>query len=80
MTEGDDRPTMGDVSHTHPYTGETFGGIYRRGPAIADGGERPSATASAGEQTQTMRDVNHVAPDGEGVARVWKRGAPEESE
>ncbi|ELZ18417.1 hypothetical protein C477_10128 [Haloterrigena salina JCM 13891] len=36
--------TMADVSHTNPYTGETVGRLFSRGPTVvADGGE-PSET------------------------------------
>ena len=52
MTEEDGRnadsnkQTIGDISHTNPYTNETFGGIYRRGPAVADGGAEPKPVDS----------------------------------
>lgn len=53
----ENREAMGEISHTHPYTGETFGGVYRRGPAIADGGEsspvRTGATTDATPESTT---------------------------
>lgn len=56
----DNRETMGEISHTHPYTGETFGGVYRRGPAIADGGEsspvRTGPIADATPESDTDAD------------------------
>ena len=68
----DDETTvaMADVSHTHPHTGETFGTVYRRGPAMADGGRDDASDADA----ETMRDVDHTPPHGEGANEVWARG------
>ena len=63
-----DEMTMADVSHTHPHTGETFGSVYRRGPAVADGGQDDASDA------ETMRDVDHTPPHGEGANDVWVRG------
>ncbi|WP_101297563.1 hypothetical protein [Halegenticoccus soli] len=63
---------MRDVTHTHPYTGETFGAVFQRGPAVADGGESPAR--SRGE---TMEDVDHTPPHGESANRVWARGGNE---
>ena len=65
----ENREAMGEISHTHPYTGETFGGVYRRGPAIADGGESspvrtgattdatPESTTDAEAETETDANV-----------------------
>ncbi|MFC6988750.1 hypothetical protein ACFQJD_08545 [Haloplanus sp. GCM10025708] len=61
--------TMEAVSHTHPHTGETFGAVYRRVPAVADGGERPTE----GEADE-MKDVDHTPPHGDGANDVWERG------
>ena len=61
------RETMGDIDHTHPHTGRAFGengGVFVRGPAVADGG------TDEGE----MRDVEHTAPEGDDVNGVWERG------
>ncbi|MGZ0745853.1 hypothetical protein [Haloparvum sp. AD34] len=84
--QSEDRPTMGDVSHTNPYTNETFGGIYRRGPAVADGGAAPKvvdgedgtsaavdASDSATDSTQTMGEIDHTPRD-LNVNNVWDRG------
>nr|WP_224450134.1 hypothetical protein [Haloprofundus salilacus] len=63
---------MAAVSHTHPHTSETFGAVFQRGPAMADGGER-SERARRG----TMRDVDHTPRHGEDVSEVWARGGNE---
>jgi uncharacterized membrane protein len=61
---------MDDIDHTHPHTGEAFGangGVFTRGPAATDGGT----------DDDEMRDVDHVAPDGDGANEVWERGRGE---
>lgn len=65
--------TMGDVSHTHPHTGETAGSpLFRRGPVIAVDGGR---TEVHDEGERTMKDVSHTPPNGSmGVNRVFERG------
>jgi hypothetical protein len=68
MTEGDDRQAMKDISHTNPYTGETFTTVYTRGPAVADGG------ATESEQEEEMKDIDHTPPHGDGANEVWERG------
>ncbi len=60
---------MADVSHTHPTTHETFGAVFQRGPAMADGG--------AGHRGNAMRDVDHTPRHGEDVSEVWARGGNE---
>ncbi|AUX10281.1 hypothetical protein AArcSl_2663 [Halalkaliarchaeum desulfuricum] len=70
MTERETR-TMANVSHTNPNTGETFGTVYRRGPAVADGGEPRDATSES--ERKTMADIDHESPN-EDVADVWERG------
>ncbi|WP_394295213.1 hypothetical protein [Halobiforma nitratireducens] len=35
---------MGDISHTNPYTGETAGNLFNRGPIVATDGGEPAAT------------------------------------
>ncbi|MDS0298827.1 hypothetical protein NDI76_08730 [Halogeometricum sp. S1BR25-6] len=62
--------TMATVSHTHPHTDETFGGVYRRGPAVADGGEVEARTRAENE----MDGVDHTPREGDGVEEVWTRG------
>ncbi len=67
----DEEQAMKNVSHTHPFTGESFGGVYQRGPAVTDGG----ATATQKpEQGTAMRDVSHTSPYGEDANTVWARG------
>ncbi|WP_380677030.1 hypothetical protein [Salinigranum sp. GCM10025319] len=63
---------MDEIEHTHPHTGEAFGangGVFARGPAAADGGT----------EDETMRDVEHEAPDGDGASEVWERGPATET-
>jgi hypothetical protein len=80
--------TMADVDHTHPETNETFGTVYRRGPAMADGsgpavGDGPgtvpgddaaSSARGVDGDVDTMADVDHAPPFGEGARGVWERG------
>lgn len=84
------RPTLGDLSHTHPDTDEAFGAAmaYKRGPVVAaDGGERgavdegePEAEEDEADESdhleadERMRDVDHAPPDGDEVNRVHQRG------
>jgi len=69
----ENRATMGEISHTHPYTGETFGGVYRRGPAIADGGESvPVQTGATTDATpeSTANPNAEAETDTDDIARV----------
>ena len=71
----DGRNEMKRVSHTHPHTGETFGTVYERGPAVTDGGRSDGDRADRDAGSETMRDVDHTPPHGdEGAADVWARG------
>ena len=63
-----DGETMADVSHTHPLTGETFGGVYRRGPAVTDG-----SGGAAERRADRMRDVDHTSA-ADGANEMWRRG------
>ena len=80
------RPTLGEMSHTNPYTDEAFGDTqtFGRGQFVAaDGGadpereperEREVETRSAEDGT-SMRDVDHTPPDeSDGAAPVFERG------
>ncbi|ELZ03108.1 hypothetical protein [Natrialba asiatica] len=78
-----DTKAMGEVSHTNPYTGETAGRLFNRGPIVAADGGRPAATdpesrsrrGSAGDSTETMRDISHTPPnDSDDANRVFERG------
>ncbi len=79
---------MKDVSHTNPYTDESFGEtvVFRRGQTVAaDGGERTDGSRSSSgrrsdggrreeSEKQTMKDVSHTPPTGDGAMRVFERG------
>jgi hypothetical protein len=82
--------TMRDVAHTHPYTGETFGAAFRRGPPVTDGGRSrdPDAAADVDPESDagptagatdaaSMADVDHTPVHGDGARGVWDRGADE---
>jgi len=79
-TEGN-RPTLGEMSHTNPYTDEAFGDTqtYGRGRFVAaDGGADPEREAdgeSDARDDERMRDVDHTPPDdSDGAAPVYERG------
>ena len=67
------RPTLQDLSHTNPYTGDVFGDTqtYGRGKAVAaDGGEaniesRPSSEAGASDGRARDADEEAGASDNE---------------
>jgi hypothetical protein len=77
MTEESKRQPMKDVSHTNPYTGETFSTVYQRGPAVADGGETDARAETADGEPEEMKDVDHTPPHGESANDVWERGGEE---
>ena len=78
--------TMGDVSHTHPYTGRgAINRPFERGPVVAaDGGDRGAydedeedgeAERITDESTTKMKDIDHTPPrDAESANRVFARG------
>ncbi|MFU8868890.1 hypothetical protein [Natronococcus sp.] len=81
-TESDD-DSMRAVSHTNPYTGETAGRLFSRGPTVvADGGRRngaddenPAATDPRADAEETMKTVDHTPPQGADDANdVFERG------
>ncbi len=81
-TETDD-DSMRTVSHTNPYTGETAGRLFSRGPTVvADGGQRkgaddenPAATDPQSDADGTMKRVDHTPPEGADDANeVFERG------
>jgi hypothetical protein len=86
----DDERTMGDVSHTNPHTGESFGDTvtYDRGPTVVvDGGEAeavPESDGDADEEQETMGDIAHTppndAPDPNAVHMRGGEGAEDEDE
>ncbi|SFR41475.1 hypothetical protein [Halogeometricum limi] len=63
---------MRRVSHTNPYTNETLGDTFRRGPAVTDGGERRDEDA--------MANVDHTPREGDGANAVWNRGRGDSDE
>ena len=75
MSEETDRQPMREVSHTNPYTGETFSTVYQRGPAVADGGETRTETD---ERPEEMKDVDHTPPHGDSANDVWERGGEDD--
>ncbi|WP_435194722.1 hypothetical protein [Natronomonas sp. EA1] len=70
MTE--DKKTLGEMSHTNPYTNETFGDTqtYNRGQQVAaDGGSDPVREGTS------MRDVSHEPPkNAPSASRTYMRG------
>ena len=79
--------SLGDVSHTHPYTKRSFGAnfTFARGGAVAADGGRPDVVpeedeaatddgSSGGDEPATLGDVAHVPPDGYGANPVFERG------
>lgn len=82
-TEETHRPSMAEISHANPYTGSTLGGVFRRGPAVADGGAVTDETDTGGDDAvdtdpHTMADVDHTS-DAAGVNDVWHRGTTDDS-
>jgi len=78
MTE---RERLGEISHTNPYTDESFGETttYQRGPVVAaDGGHDPEREQEAEDEEEpeddTLRDIDHEPPDGEGTQATYERG------
>ncbi|ELZ98913.1 hypothetical protein C440_01115 [Haloferax mucosum ATCC BAA-1512] len=75
-TADDESNRMRNVNHTNPYTGETFTTVYERGPAVTDGGRSDSQPAMTGG-SETMKQVDHTPPYGDGTNDVWQRGHTE---
>jgi hypothetical protein len=77
VDESAPKATMGEFSHSNPYTGETFGAelAFERGPAVAADGGRAGAKEEQ-EEAQTMKDVDHEHPhdDADEANRVFARG------
>ena len=72
------KATMGEFSHSNPYTGRTFGDemAFERGPAVAADGGRADAENGEEEADETMADVDHEHPheDDNDANRVFERG------
>lgn len=76
-TRETDGRTMGEISHANPYTGETVGKLFNRGPIVAADGGKPNATPDADDEDakRTMKHVSHTPPnDSEDANRVFERG------
>ncbi|KMT45834.1 hypothetical protein EL22_27105 [Halostagnicola sp. A56] len=76
---------MAEVSHTNPYTDESTGQLFSRGPTVAADGGRANAVESNDEQTdrpatgeRTMETVSHTPPteatETNRTNRVFERG------
>ncbi|MWG35693.1 hypothetical protein [Halomarina oriensis] len=79
------RPTLGDLSHTNPRTGERFGDamVYHRGPTVAaDGGtERVEEGEPTEADDETLSDVEHTPPrDAADANGVHERGGEHDEE
>jgi hypothetical protein len=79
--------TMGEFTHSNPYTGEVFGEdmAFERGPDVAADGGRAGAEGEAGADEadeQTMSDVDHEHPhdDADEANRVFARGQGDSEE
>ncbi|MFC7231331.1 hypothetical protein ACFQMM_07780 [Saliphagus sp. GCM10025308] len=79
---------MGDVSHTNPYTGESTGQLFSRGPIVAaDGGEANAVpedrtnerdSSDPAEGDDRMKDVSHTPPrEADDANAVFERGGSE---
>jgi hypothetical protein len=75
--------TMGEFTHSNPYTGEVFGEdmAFERGPTVAADGGKAGAEGAEGDDDgdgteQTMEDVDHEHPHDEAdeANRVFARG------
>ncbi|MEF8853224.1 MAG: hypothetical protein V5A28_12545 [Haloarculaceae archaeon] len=77
VDESAPKATMGEFSHSNPYTGETFGDemAFERGPTMAADGGRAGPEADDADE-QTMEDVDHEHPhdDADEANRVFARG------
>lgn len=70
----EDANRMRDISHTNPYTGETFTTVYERGPAATDGGGVSRSPPEMTGGSETMEDIDHTPRNETSANDVWKRG------
>ena len=75
----DEKRTLGEMSHTNPYTGEVFGSTqtYSRGKTVAaDGGEANDGGRRRDGDDETLSDVDHTPPEEEvdGAQGSFDRG------
>lgn len=71
------KETLGEISHTNPYTGEVFGETqtYTRGAVLAADGGEADAIDTTTSAPETLGDVSHTPPNGSDSAqRVYERG------
>ncbi|GAB7017749.1 hypothetical protein [Halostagnicola bangensis] len=87
-TASDSGNTMAEISHTNPYTDESTGQLFSRGPIVAaDGGrsevvdpedERTTTDETGTTDERTMKTVSHTPPteetDANRTNRVFERG------
>ena len=79
-TRATQRGTLGEMSHTNPYTDEVFGATqtYGRGRLVAaDGGADPDREPDEEAETdgETLKEIDHTPPgDSDGAAPVYERG------
>ncbi|SFS74631.1 hypothetical protein [Halostagnicola kamekurae] len=77
--------SMAEISHTNPYTDESTGQLFSRGPVVAaDGGEADAVESTddrperAATDERTMRTVSHTPPteatETNRTNRVFERG------
>ena len=66
------KSTLGDVSHTHPYTKRSFGAnfTFARGGAVAADGGRPDVVPEEGEAEESDSDDEPAASDDDEVATL----------
>ncbi len=71
---------MKRVSHTNPYTGESTGQLFTRGPIVAaDGGRANAVDSDRDDDERRMKDVSHTPPkEAEDANRVFERGGSED--
>ncbi|MXV62041.1 hypothetical protein GS429_08200 [Natronorubrum sp. JWXQ-INN-674] len=53
-----DRRTIGEIDHTNPYTGETAGQLFSRGPIVVTDGGDPNSTTRATTDGDADVDVD----------------------
>jgi hypothetical protein len=67
---------MKDVDHIHPHGDRSVARVFERGRAVAaDGSGRPTdRNGRADADDESMDDVDHDPPNGEGANPVFERG------
>ncbi|WP_256392224.1 hypothetical protein [Natronoarchaeum rubrum] len=72
--------TMKDVDHTHPSDEDSVARVFRRGRGVAaDGSGRPSDREDEqDDDDESMANVDHQPPNGDGANPVFERGKKRE--